>query len=211
MTVIGVVGDVRQLDLTANPAPTMYPPTSWLLWDPMVVVIHSTGDPLHLASAVRHAVTTLDSQQPIFDVQTMDDLIEANSSRHRLNAFLVGSFALLALTLGVIGIAGVIAYSVIQRTQEMAVRLALGATPGRVIRAVTASGLRICAAGLVAGLIGAYLLGGAMAGLLFQVRPGDPAILGSVAAALLTAALVASWLPARRISRIDPATALRKE
>jgi predicted permease len=211
MTVIGVVGDVRQLDLTADPAPTIYPSTSWTLWDPMVVVMHTAGDPAQLASALRHAVMKLDSQQPIFDVQTMDDLIDANSSQRRLNAFLVGAFALLALALGVIGIAGVVAYLVIQRTPEMAVRIALGATPGRVIRAVIAGGLRICAAGLAAGLIGAYLLGRAMAGLLFQVRPGDPAILGAVAAALLAAALLASWLPARRISRIDPATALRKE
>ena len=153
----------------------------------------------------------LDPQQPIFDLQTMADLVEANSAGQRLNTFLVGSFALLALMLGVVGVAGVVSYAVVQRTPEMALRMALGATPGGIVRTVMAGGLRMCAAGLVLGLAGAYLLGRAMAGLLFQVKPGDPAILGAVAAVLLTASLLASWLPARRIARIDPVIALRKE
>ncbi len=93
----------------------------------------------------------------------------------------------------------------------MAVRMALGATPGGIVRTVMAGGLRMCAAGLVPGLAGAYLLGRAMAGLLSQVQPGDPAILGAVAAILLAASLVARWLPARRIATIDPVIALRKE
>lgn len=107
--------------------------------------------------------------------------------------------------------AGVIAYSVVRRTPEMAVRMALGATPKRVVRAVTASGLRMCLSGLVAGLAGAYTLGRAMAGLLFQVRPNDPEVFGIVAGVLLGAALLASWLPAPRIARIDPVIALRQE
>jgi predicted permease len=210
-TVIGVVGDVRQLLLTDDPAPTLYIPTSWILWDPMIVVVRTPGDPTGLASALRHAVAKLDPQQPIFGLQTMEDLVEANSAGQRLNVFLVGSFALLALMLGVVGVAGVVSYAVVQRTPEMALRMALGATPGGIVRTVMAGGLRMCAVGLVPGLVSAYLLGRAMAGLLFQVQPGDPAILGAVAAVLLAASLVASWLPARRIASIDPVIALRKE
>lgn len=211
MTVVGVVGDVRQLLLTDDPAPSVYLPTSWYLWDPMIVVLRAPGDPARLAPALRRAVARLDPHQPIFDVRTMEDLIDANSAGHRLNAFLVGSFALLALMLSVVGVGGVISYSVIQRTQEMAVRMALGATGSGIVRTVVAGGLRICAAGLVPGLAGAYLLGRAMASLLFQVRPGDPAILGAVVSVLVGAALVASWAPALRIARIDPVIALRKE
>jgi len=209
--VVGVVADVRQLVLTDDPAPTLYIPTSWTLWDPMIVVVRTPGDPVQLASALRHAVAKLDPQQPIFDVETMDELIEANSAGPRLDTFLVGAFALLALMLGVVGVAGVVSYAVVQRTPEMAVRMALGATPGGIVRTVMAGGLRMCAAGLLPGLVGAYLLGRAMAGILFQVQPDDPAILGAVAGVLLAASLVASWLPARRIASIDPVIALRKE
>jgi predicted permease len=210
-TVVGVVGDVRHLMLTDSPAPTVYLPTSWSLWDPMIVVVRTPGDPLRLASAVRHAVAKLDAQQPVFDVQTMEELLDANCAEPRLTTFLVGSFAGLALMLGLAGVAGVISYSVIQRTPELAVRMALGATAGAVVRTVMAGGLRMCLAGLAPGLLGAYLLGRAMTGLLFEVRPGDPAILASVAGVLLAGAAVASWVPAQRIARIDPVAALRKE
>jgi putative ABC transport system permease protein len=156
-------------------------------------------------------VSRLDPQQPIFGVQTLGSLIDATAARPRLNTLLVGSFALLALALGVVGVAGVVAYTVVRRTPEMAVRMALGATPRQVVHTVTADGLRICLLGLAAGLAGAYALGRVMAGLLYQVRPDDPAILCGVAAVLLAAALAASWLPARRIGRIDPVASLRQE
>jgi putative ABC transport system permease protein len=156
-------------------------------------------------------VAKLDSAQPVFDVRPLADLRDADSARERLNAFLTGSFALLALTLGAIGVAGVVSYSVIRRTPEMAVRMALGATPKRVVRSVTAGGFEVCLVGLAAGLAGAFALGRLMGRLLYQVRPGDPLIFGAAAAVLLGTALLASWLPARRIARIDPVTALRKE
>jgi predicted permease len=210
-TVVGVVGEVRQLALNEDPKPTMYLPTSLYLWETMIVVMRAPGEPAQLAPALRKAVAKLDPQQPVFDVRPLEDLIDDGSARPRLNTFLVGSFALLALALGVVGVAGVVSYSIIQRTPEMAVRIALGATPKGVVRAVTAAGLRICLLGLVAGLAGASALGRAMAGLLYQVRPNDPAIFGVVAGVLLGAALLASWLPARRIAHIDPVVALRQE
>ena len=209
--VVGVVGDVRHLELTADPAPTVYLPTSWSLWNPMIAVIRTTGDPAAAAGALRRTVAQLDAGQPVFAVSTMEDLLDANSAPRRLNTLLVSSFALVALALGVVGVAGVVSYVVIQRTPEMAVRMALGATPGRVVRAVTAGGLRLSAAGIAAGLAGTYGLGRLMKGILFQVRPGEPAVLGTVAVLLFAAGVTASWVPARRVARIDPAAALRKE
>jgi predicted permease len=208
-TVVGVVGDVRQVALTEDPAPVAYVP-SWLLRD-FYVVMRAPGEPTQLAAVLRRVVARLDPAQPVFAVRTLEDLLDADSARHRLNAFLTGSFALLALALGAVGVAGVVSYSVSRRTPEMAVRMALGATPQRVVRAVTAGGLRMCLLGLLAGLAGASALGRAMAGLLYQVRPDDPGIFGITAGVLLGAALLASWLPARRIARIDPVVALRQE
>jgi predicted permease len=208
-TVVGVVGDVRQLALTEDPAPMAYVP-SWFLRD-FFVVMRGPGEPVQMTPALRRTVAKLDSALPVFDVRPLADLRDADSARPRLNAFLTGSFALLALALGAVGVAGMVSYSVIRRTPEMAIRMALGTTPARVVRAVTASGLQLCLIGLVAGLAGAYALGKVMAQLLYQVQPADPLIFGTVAAMLLGTALLSSWLPARRIARIDPVAALQKE
>jgi predicted permease len=208
-TVVGVVADVRQRTLAEDAAPTAYV-ASWFLRD-FFVVIRAPGEPAQLAAALRRTVARLDQAQPVFDVRPLEDLLDTDSAPQRLNAFLTGSFALLALALGAVGVAGVVSYSVIRRTPEMAIRMALGATPERVVRTITASGFRVCLIGLVAGLAGTYLLGRVMTRLLYQVRPDDPAIFGAVAAVLLGTALLSSWLPARRIARIDPVAALRKE
>jgi predicted permease len=208
-TVVGVVGDVRQVALREDPAPVAYVPS--LRLRDFYVVMRAPGEPVQLAPALRRIVARLDPGQPIFDVRPLGDLVAADSARHRLNAFLTGSFALLALALGVVGVGGVVSYAVVRRTPEMAVRMALGATPQGVVRAVTAGGLRMCLLGLLAGLAGAAALGRVMAGLLYQVRPNDPAIFATVAGVLLGAALLASWLPARRMARIDPVVALRQE
>jgi ABC-type antimicrobial peptide transport system permease subunit len=199
---------VRQLALNEDPAPATYLP-SWYLWD-VFVVMRSAGEPAQLATALRHVVARLDSQLPVFNVRPLRDLRDASIAPQRLNAVLTGAFALLALALGAVGVAGVVSYAVIQRTPEMAIRMALGATPAQVVRLLTVSGLRLCLVGLLAGLAGALALGRAVAGLLYQVRPGDPAILGGVVLLLLAAAALASWLPARRIARIDPIVALRQ-
>jgi predicted permease len=208
-TVVGVVGDVRQSALNEDPDPSAYLP-AWSFWD-VFVVARSPGEPAALVTPLRRVVAKLDSQLPIYDVRPLEDLKDANAAPQRLTAALTGAFALLALLLGAVGVAGVVAYSVLQRTPEIAVRMALGATPARVVRAMTTSGFRLCLVGLVLGLAGAAALWRALAGLLFQVRPNDPAIFSGVAAVLLAAALLASWLPARRVVRIDPIVELRKE
>ena len=207
-TVVGVVGDVRQLALNEDPAPATYLP-SWYLWD-VFVVMRSPGEPARLATALRQVVARLDPQLPVFGVRPLRDLRDASIAPQRLNAVLTGAFALLALALGAVGVAGVVSYAVIQRTPEMAIRMALGATPTQMVHLLTISGLRLCLVGLLAGLAGASALGRAVTGLLYQVRPGDPAILGGVVAVLLAAAALASWLPARQIARVDPIVALRE-
>ena len=208
-TVVGIVADVRQLGIAEDPAPVAYVP-SWFLRD-FFVVMRGRGEPAQLAAPLRRSVAKLDSAQPVFGVRSLVQLRDSNSARPRLNAFLTGSFALLALALGAVGVAGVVTYSVIRRTPEIAIRMALGATPTRVVQAVTASGFRVCLIGLVAGLAGASALGRLMARLLYQVRPDDPVTFGCVVAVLLGTALLSSWLPARRIARIDPIAALRKQ
>jgi predicted permease len=208
-TVVGVVADVRQSTLAEDAAPTAYV-ASWFLRD-FFIVIRAPGGPAQLAAALRRTVARLDPAQPVFDVRPLEDLLDTNSAPQRLTAFLTGAFALLALALGAVGVAGVVSYSVIRRTPEMAIRMALGATPERVMRTVVASGLRVCLIGLVAGLVGASALGRLMARVLYQVRPDDPAIFSTVVVVLLGAAFFSSWLPARRINQIDPVAALRKE
>jgi hypothetical protein len=210
-TVIGVVGDVKQLVFNEDPRPTEYVPLSWYVPDTMFVVMRAQRDPGPLAPALRRAVARLDPQQPIFAVRTFGELLAGGRARERLNTVLVGAFALLGLGLGVVGIGGIVSYSVVQRTPEMAVRMALGATAEQVVRLVAGGGLKIGLVGVLAGLAGAYASGQVMAGLLYQVRPDDPVIFGSVALVLLAAALLASWLPARRLARVDPAVALRQE
>ena len=162
------------------------------------------GDAARLAPALRRAVAKFDPQQPVFAVRPMLDVLDDGSAQERLNTFLAGSFGILALALGAVGVGGVVSYTVIQRTREMAVRMALGATPGQAVRTVAASGLRMSLLGLVLGLAGVSALGRVMAGVLYQVRPNDPTIFGCVAIVLFGAALLASWLPARKIARIDP-------
>ncbi len=209
-TVAGVVGDVRQLVLTEDPLPTAYLP-AWPIRDIFVVVRSADGRSARIASMLRRSVAKLDPALPVFAVGTLEDLLDTHSAPHRLNAVLTGSFALLALALGAVGVGGVVSYSVLRRTPEIAIRMALGATPDRVVRAITADGLRVCLFGLIAGLVGASALGRLMARLLYRVQPADPAIFALVAGGLLGVALLANWLPARRVAHIDPLHALRKE
>lgn len=209
-TVVGVVGDVRQLVLTEDPLPAAYVP-AWPIRDIFVVVRAPGAGSVRMASLLRQLVAKIDPALPVFAVRTLEDLLDTHSAPHRLNAFLTASFALLALVLAAVGVGGVVSYSVLRRTPEIAIRMALGATPDRVVRAVIADGLRVCLLGLLAGLAGASVLGRLMARLLYHVRPADPAIFATVAAGLLCVALLANWLPAHKIAHIDPVRALRKE
>jgi putative ABC transport system permease protein len=174
-----------------------------------MLAIRTTGDPLRFTKAVREQVRAVDRDQPVTLVRTMDDLVEEQVGQRRLLVILLGSFAGVALLLALIGIYGIIAYSVAQRTQEMGIRRALGAQQRDILGLVVGQGLRLALAGVAVGIAGAFGLTRLMTALLFRVTATDPATFAAVALLFLLVALAASYIPARRATRIDPMAALR--
>ncbi len=207
--IVGIAANVHQdIDSSAWPE-SVYVPFAQNPLPSAMLAIRTVGDPLRLTRAVREQVRTLDRDQPIAAVQTMEDLVDAQVGQRRFLGILLGSFAGVALLLAVIGIYGVIAYSVTQRTQEMGIRRALGARPVDIVRLVVGQALGLVLAGIAAGIAGAYGLTRLMKSLLFGVSPADPATFAGIALLFLLIALMASYLPARRAARIDPMAALR--
>jgi predicted permease len=207
--IVGIAADVHQ-----NLENTAWPDTVYLAFaqNPQsfaLLAVRTEGDPLQLTRAVREQVQAIDRDQPISEVRTMDDLAEEEMGPKRLLMALLGSFALMALLLALIGIYGIIAYSVAQRTQEMGIRHALGAQQSDILRLVVGQGFRLALAGVAVGSAAAFALTRLMASLLFQVSAADPTTFVSVALLFLLVALVASYIPARRATRIDPMAALR--
>jgi predicted permease len=212
ITVVGVVHDVRQFDLGLEPKPQMY--LSYEQSDefiPRDVVVKTDVDPLSLAPAVRGAVWAIDHDQPVSDVAAMRDLVSASVSRQRFSAWLLGVFAALGLVLAAMGIYGVMSYSVAQRTREIGVRIALGARPTDVLRLAVGQGLRLVLIGTAFGLVGAFILTRAIARLLYGVSAADPATYATIFALLLSVAVLACLVPARRATKVDPLIALRAE
>jgi predicted permease len=207
--IIGVVGDFRQASLTEPAEPTAYIHYPQNMRVGLSLAIRTTGDPLRYANAVREAIWSVDRDQTITSVETLSSIVGGNVARPRLLASLLLLFGAMGLTLGALGIYGVLAYAVSQRRQEIGVRVALGASPRSVLRLVVGQGMSLAAAGVVAGIVGAFALTRLMAAVLFEVQATDPATFATVVVVLLGAALVASWLPARRALRIDPVQALR--
>jgi putative ABC transport system permease protein len=210
-TVVGVVADVKNDGLSAEPKPEMFYP---LLQSPlpfMTLVVRTDTDPKTLAAAVGREVRAVDADEPVYDVKTMDERLAESVSPQRLTTLLVGVFAALAMTLAGVGIYGVISYSVAQRTREMGVRMALGAQKGDVLKLVLRQGLLLALAGVLIGLAGAFALTRVMSGLLYGVSVTDPATFAGVAVMLTAVALVACLVPALRAARVDPMVALRYE
>jgi putative ABC transport system permease protein len=177
----------------------------------MSLVVRSAVDPASLTSAIRAAVATIDKDQPIFDVHTMRELVDNSISTRRLTLVLLGIFSALALILAAIGIYGVMAYTVALRTQEIGIRMALGAQQADVLRLVLGQGARIAFFGVAIGLATAAALARALSSLLFSVSASDPMTFAAVAILLIAVALLACYIPARRALRVDPITALRYE
>jgi putative ABC transport system permease protein len=210
-TVVGVVADVKNDGLSAEPKPEMFYP---LLQSPlpfMTLVVRTDTDPKTVASAVGREVRAVDPDEPVYDVKTMDERLAESVSPQRLTTLLVGVFAALAMTLAGVGIYGVISYSVAQRTREMGVRMALGAQKGDVLKLILRQGLLLALAGVLIGLAGAFALTRVMSGLLYGVSVTDPATFVGVAVMLTAVALVACLVPARRATKVDPMVALRYE
>jgi putative ABC transport system permease protein len=211
-TVVGVVGDVRGSALDAPPQPTMYWPVAQTHGTPaLAIVIRTDGDPGALGSAVRGAIAEIDAAQPIYDLQTLDDLVAKSLGQRRFTLALMLLFGVIALLLSAVGIYGVMAFAVTQRTQEIGVRMALGARATDVVKLIVGSGMSLAAIGVGIGLAGAFAITRLMASLLFGVSPTDIATFGLVSVGLLMVAFLACYLPARRATKVDPLIALRYE
>jgi putative ABC transport system permease protein len=209
--IIGVVGDVRQMSLDTPAEPTVYWPHPELVISEMTIVVRTTNDPLTLVSAVRSELQQMDPEQPMAAISTMDQLLAGSLSRSRFTMLVLGVFAALALVLACVGIYGVIAYSVTQRTQEFGIRMALGANRRDVLRLVLGQGTRLTLLGIGLGVAAALIVTRLMATLLYGVSTTDPLTFTAVALLLALVALAACYIPARRATRVDPIVALRYE
>ena len=211
-TVVGIVGHVEHsaLDSTARKA-TLYRPYPQNSVESLEFVVHTAGDPMSLARAVQQEVSGIDKDVPISDVKTMDQRVEASLANRSFAAWLLGAFSAIAMLLAGVGLYGVMSQSVLQRSREIGVRMALGAQRRDVLRMILRQGLVLIAGGLIAGLAGALALTSLMKSMLFGVTPTDPLTFLSVAGLLTVVALIATWLPARRATRLDPVTTLHYE
>jgi len=209
--IVGIVGDVRDVALGQEPGPMMYVPYAQApFWGANVVVKSSLGAS-SVAAAIRQEVRKMDKDLPVTDVAMMPDILEASVAQPRFRTFLLGLFAAMALVLAVIGIFGVISYSVSCRTNEIGIRVALGAQSADVLKQVLLEGARLVAIGLALGLAGSLAATRLIATLLFGVKPTDPLTFAAVAAILASVTLAACYIPARRATRVDPIVALRYE
>ena len=218
-TVVGIVADERHNGVTGIIKEKFFiPHIQWPVatngGDPIrsvFVVARTSGEPLSVAGAVRDEIRQMDASLPVANVRSMNEVVAAALATPRLTGFLLGAFAAIALALAAVGIYGVLAYLVSQRTREIGIRLAIGADRSQVLGLVLRHGLSLAAIGIVIGLVGALALTRLMQGLLYGVRPNDPITFVAVAAALLLIALLASLLPARRATRVSPTIALRAQ
>jgi putative ABC transport system permease protein len=211
-TIVGIVGDVRNFALDEPPLPTMYWPVNQIRATPsLAIVVRTQSDPLTLTSPVREAIAAIDPAQPIYGMQTLEQLVAKSLGQRRFTLTLMLLFGVIALVLSAIGIYGVMAFAVTQRTQEIGIRMALGASALDVLKMVVGSGMFLAAIGVAVGLIGAFGLTRLMSSLLFGVSPTDLVTFGLVTAGLLMVALLACYIPARRATKVDPLVALRYE
>jgi putative ABC transport system permease protein len=207
--IVGIVGDVRHFGVDATAPPTFYAPLAQSGLDSATLVMRAYGTPASLTQPARKIVQAIDRDALVGEPISMETLFSASLGQRRFYMMLLAGFALLALVLAAVGLYGVISYSVAQRTQEVGIRVALGASAREVVTMVMRQGLRLAAAGLAIGLILSFLLKGVLRGLLVGVSATDPATLAVTALLLLLVAVIASYLPARRAARVDPMVALR--
>ncbi len=211
MTIVGIVGNVRNAALRVEPIPQIYRPYAQAPSQSAVLLARTGGDPLAIALSVRRVAASVDPDQPVYDVRTLDQRVSSSIQNDRFQTLLLGVFATIALLLACFGIYSVLEHTMRQRRAEMAVRMAVGARPVDIVRLALAQGMLPAVAGIAAGFAAAFALVRVLRALLFGVSPHDPVVLVSIAGLLVIAALAASLGPAGRAMRVDPVSALREE
>ena len=209
--IVGLVADVRNRNLNSDLRPGFFVPQSQVPFSQMAMVVKTDRDPHSLVNAVQNEVQAMDKEVPVFRVKTMNEYISATVAAPRFNATLLVIFAAVALILTIVGLYGVMSYSVVQRTNEIGIRMALGAQTGDVLRLIVAQGIKLVLLGLGVGLAAAFALTKVISSLLFGVTTKDPYTFGAVALLLALVALLACYIPARRATKLDPLVALRNE
>lgn len=207
--IVGVVSDVRQAGLASEAEPGIYRPRAQSPPMSAMFAVRTEGDPMRLANVIRREITAVDGDLSITAVRTMEDVVDASEGQRKGIMILLTLFAAAGVLLAVVGIYGVVAYSVVQRTTELGIRRALGAQETDLLKMVLGQGLSLTGVGIIAGLAGAFALTRVLQGLLFEVSATDPRTFAGIAMVLLAAAVAASWIPARRAMRIEPTAALR--
>ena len=209
--IVGVVGQVHHYGLDKLPEPTLYAPYEQMPDKAMALVVRTTADTQSVVQAVKRAVWSVDSGQPVFQIRSMNDYLQLADTAPRLSTILLAVFAAISVLLAALGIHGVVSYGVAQRTREFGLRMALGSTPGQLKRMVMAHGVKTAFIGLAIGMVGAALLASGLRAVLFGVGPLDAPVMLGVAMLLFAVALIANYIPAHRATRIDPMHALHQE
>jgi len=214
LTIVGVVADVRERGVDLDIKPAVYVPfnqTTIAFFQPSELTVETAVPPDRMANAVQRAVWTVDSDQPVADFRTMDDIVDEELAPRTQILVLLGTFACLALVLAAAGTYAVLSYLVSESRREIGLRMAIGATPAMIVVSVLRYSASLTMVGVAAGLVGAWATSRALSSWLYEVRPGDPVVLGLVALALSAVAALAAWVPARRAAAVDPMEALRAE
>jgi putative ABC transport system permease protein len=209
--VVGVVGHTRQDGLESEGRAQLYMPYRQLMIPGLTLAVRTAGDPTQVAGAARAAVLEVDPDQPVDEVQTMEDVVDSALGPRRFAMVLLAIFAAVALVLAAVGIYGVMSFDVARRSQEIGVRMALGAQAGTVLRLVLRQGLVLAGIGVVLGVLGSLALTGLIRSQLYEMSAVDPVTFGLVVALLLGVAALASLVPARRATRVDPLNAMRAD
>ncbi|HZD03389.1 MAG TPA: FtsX-like permease family protein, partial [Longimicrobiales bacterium] len=210
---VGVVGDTRHYGMDVRPGPALYMPYGQKRWDWaswLNVIARTEGDPTVLAPAFRAAVGEMDPRLVPGRIARMNDLYAETNARRHFATVLLGAFAALGLVMGCVGVYGILSYTVARRSRELGLRMALGASRGRVAAAVVVRGVTLAVAGILGGLVVAWVLSRFMGHLVYGIGAHDPATFTAIPFLLLAVATLAAWVPARRATRVDPVEAMRE-